>query len=723
MRRNRVIALAILFSAVITIAQNSDDLNRISTYAPMDIDSSGLCAEFRFPPPDIFTSCANQEIIMHLACCDTATRAGDTIKITSSDSTVEFFDSTSMSWQPVVSLDPTPWGTYWVRLDTDSCDWVWSEYPATSYSTDMFRSIIHSGCTNVDTAFIRIQVDNKGTVYANGTYVDTTHGNPGGGSTGWRTLHEFDLTPYFHGPVDTLEILGANAGGIAGIIFELYVVCGGCCGNIDPYSIVFTINGDEITYDSTSLVWDGESLLTYTPIPPDTFHDGDTVLAELLYAADSCGWEFDTTIFDASLRFFVDLTPPIISLIDPPLGDLNSLPAAFAFEIFDNLSGLDSASVIIDVNGLVFSIGENGSEYILPDLILNSSDAGIVWSPGDSIIISIWAQDTPDLCAPNSDSARYAWFMRDPDAPIPSIVEPSPWIYSACAPESIVIQILDPHGIDESTIRLHVNGNDYDLTDSELSWSEPFLTFFAADGWPAEDTITVSLEHAEDIFGNDISSPLSWSFIVDYDPPTADFLQPAVPMVPDIYQDIEIRICDALSGPDSSTAVLTIDGVSYEFGDFEWSQSGCANLYFRPEDVGLTFVNGETVHVCLDVGDSPDRCAPNMMNACWSFLIEPIVGCEVIPNPFSPNGDGINDNALFFYPNMFSQPAEIVIFSTRNQEIWRSEVPVQEDISSAPGRLWNGKDNSGAPMEPGLYIYIMKSGGRILCNGTLLLVR
>ena len=703
-------------------AQSSDFA--FTFFAPMEEDSSGLCADFLFPPANIFTSCPDQQIIMNISCCETLSGAGDTIKIVSSDSTVEFFDSTSMSWLPVVSLDPTPWGTYWVHLDTDSCDWVWSRYPALSYDSDWFRILVNSGCTHVDTAFIRIQVDNKGTVYANGVYIDTTHGNPGTGSTGWRTLHEFDLTEHFHGGVDTVTILGTNAGGIAGMLFELYVICGGCCGNIDPYSIVFTINGDEIPYDESSLFWDGDSILTYTPQPPNYFRDGDTILAEILYAADSCGWEFDTSIFEASRIFFVDISPPVFELISPPLGDLTSMPASFVFDIWDSLSGLDSASVRIDANGMVFNIGDFGSIFIDPRLEFGSTDAGLVWSPGDSIIISLFASDSPDLCDPNSDSVRFAWFMRDPNAPVPSIIEPEPWIYSACAPESIVIEIIDPHGIAESTIRLEVDGVVYDLANAALYWMEPYLIFYTANGWPDGDTIVVSLTHAEDIFGNDITMPLTWSFIVDYTPPTASFNEPAAPMVRDIRQDIEIRVCDALSGPDSSTAILYIDESTYVYGDFEWLLNGnCATIYFRPEDIGLTFINGETVHVCLDIGDSPDRCSPNISHNCWSFLIEPIIGCEVLPNPFTPNGDGINDNALFYYPNMFSEPAEIIIFDLNNREIWRSEVPHQTEISSAPGRVWTGEDSHRKPVEPGLYIYIINSGGRIVCNGTLLLLR
>jgi len=721
-----IAAAAFAEPARVNISESIEILgvNRNFIIEPMDDDSAGLCADFRFPSEGIFTSCSDQEMTVYIACCDSSAGAGDTIKITSNDSTVEYFDSTTMTWEPVVALDPTPWGTYWVHLDTDSCDWVWSEYPATGSHGDWFQILVNSGCTNIDTAFIRIQVDNKGTLFGNGTYIDTTHGNPGSGSTGWRQLFEFDLTAYFHGVVDTLEIMGYNSGGMAGILFELYVICGGCCGNIDPYSIDFAVNGNIYSFGDPSLSWDGDSILTFTPQSPDTFEDGDTVFAELLYAADSCDWVFDTSIFTVDLEFFVDLSPPTFRLIYPLPGDLTSLPDSFVFMVWDSFSGLDTLSISANAAGAWFSVGDFGSEYRDTALVFSSADVGLVWSPGDSIIIYLAAMDSPDLCSPNADSVRFVWFMRDPNAPVPSIVEPSPWIYSACVPESIVIEILDPHGIEESTIQLDINGNIYDLTATELSWNEPYLNYYSTSGWPGEDTITIELLHARDIFSNDISAPLAWSFIVDYNPPTATLTEPAVYMVRDIQQDISIDVCDFLSGPNSSTAVLTIDGIAYTGGQLSWQAHGdCATVFFRPEDTGLTFINGDTVHVCIEISDSPDRCAPNLAEYCWDFTIEPTVGCEVVPNPFTPNGDETNDRALFFYPNMFSEAADIIIFDSKNHEIWRSEVAAQTDITSAPGRLWNGEDSSGEPATPGLYLYIVNSGGRVICNGTLLLLR
>lgn len=678
-------------------------------------ETTFVVAEVVDPPEDIISACSDQSITSYITCPEPCST-----HLFSAGTTVEYYDSASGTWRPTTARDSSVWMPYIVP----GADWVWGSSIAAGRGY-WFRAYLNHDCGEIYRATIKIRCDNKAWIYCNGELVDTTNGYAGTGPWGWRTMFEFDLTEYIHGGVDTFTFLATNVSGWAGLAFDIFVHNpGGCCGEIDPYSLDFAVNGDHFVYGDPELAWDGDSTLVFTPQPPDTFENGDTVYAKLVYASDTCNGELDTSLIDASVFFYIDLAPPTIELISPALGDFTSLPDGFTFAIWDSFSGLDTSTITVDVNGLEFGVGEYGADFSDTVLSFNSSDVGLTWSPGDSVIIIVVAMDSPDLCAPNIDTVRFAWFMRDPEAPVPSIVEPEEWIYSACEPESILIEILDPHGIDETTIELEINGDIYTIDSAAVSWEEPILSYFDADGWPGQDTIDISLNHAEDIFGNDISAPLQWSFIVDYQPPDVDMTEPAVEMTRDIRQDIVFWICDDLSGVDVSNAILTVDGVEYELTDMVWNPDGqCGELRFRPEDVGLMFVNGESVFVSLQIGDSPDRCDPNVEEYNWDFFIEPEVGCEVVPNPFTPNGDDINDRAMFFYPNMFSEPAELVVFDSRNREIWRSEIPAQTDIYDAPGRLWNGRTNAGEPAEQGLYIYILNSGGRVVCNGTILLLR
>ncbi len=466
---------------------------------PEDVETTKVCADITYPYDSTFTSCADQQINVFIGCCE----FGDTFKVTSSDSTVDYYDSTSGTWEPVIALDPTPWGDYWVHLDTDSCNWVWSEYPALGSHGNWYRVLVESGCASIDTAFIRIQVDNKGTVYANGTYIDTTHGNPGGGSTGWRTLHEFDLTSEFHGGTDTLTIIGYNSGGIAGMIFELYVICSGaCCGEIDPGTFDFSVDGDHFTIIDPELFWDGDSILTFMPVAPDTFEHGDTVNACVETAGDTCtGWLEDPVC----LTFFVDLQPPAIWGIDPaPDSTAPFVPEFFEFYLADSMAGLDTGSIVFTVDGVAETIS----------LTPSGGDWFVQWAPdsslynrGDTLELCVTAADTANYCPPNVLDSCWFYYIT-PCRPLDlTVVCPLPcWSFVACSSASVVFGVSDTSGFGIDTTRAYftvIEHHPSGLADTShiASPSANIIFDFASDttiavwdDWADGDSITITLD-------------------------------------------------------------------------------------------------------------------------------------------------------------------------------------------------------------------------------------
>jgi len=465
---------------------------------PVTVDTTKVCADYVLPLDSTFSSCSDQEIRFFVGCCEW----GDSVKITSTDSTVEYFDSTTMTWEDALYLDPTPWGTYWVHLDTDSCNWIWSEYPASGGTGDWFRVFVNSGCSSIDTAFIRIQVDNQGTLYGNGTYIDTTHGNPGSGSTGWRQLFEFDLTAYFHGGVDTLEIMGYNAGGSAGMLFEIYVICSAvCCGEIDESTIDFEVDGSHYTIIDPELSWDGDSLLSFIPIPPDTFEHGDTVTACIDAVSDTCTGALE---FPVCVSFFVDLEPPVIWGISP-LPDTISVDLLpnFEFYLIDSMAGLDTGTVVFTVDGIVETtiFSPSGDDWYFQ------------WTPdssyvrGDSVELCLTAKDSAGYCLENTlDTCWYYYVLSCRpldiliDCPIPC------YAFSACSSAAIVFAVNDTAGFGIDTMRAyftiienHISG----LADtSYLMPPSPRINFdFSMDStitvwgnWAEGDSITITLD-------------------------------------------------------------------------------------------------------------------------------------------------------------------------------------------------------------------------------------
>jgi len=79
---------------------------------------------------------------------------------------------------------------------------------------------------------------------------------------------------------------------------------------------------------------------------------------------------------------------------------------------------------------------------------------------------------------------------------------------------------------------------------------------------------------------------------------------------------------------------------------------------------------------------------------------------KIVPNPFTPNGDGINDVITFSF-NVFllleQVQAELDIYDLSGQSVFQ----LQKQGSTA-GNLefqWDGRDKNGQLAPPGLYIY------------------
>lgn len=99
----------------------------------------------------------------------------------------------------------------------------------------------------------------------------------------------------------------------------------------------------------------------------------------------------------------------------------------------------------------------------------------------------------------------------------------------------------------------------------------------------------------------------------------------------------------------------------------------------------------------------------------------PYYPCTRIPNPFTPDGDTYNDEIYFTFPGIGENDGVIKIFNLRNIRVREIDVPAGWTAKSHA--VWDGTDDRGEPLLQGIYLYIIKSQGRIICKGTVTLVR
>jgi len=86
--------------------------------------------------------------------------------------------------------------------------------------------------------------------------------------------------------------------------------------------------------------------------------------------------------------------------------------------------------------------------------------------------------------------------------------------------------------------------------------------------------------------------------------------------------------------------------------------------------------------------------------------------CRAVPNPFTPNDDTKNDYT-WFYPRLNTT---IYIYDIRGTRV--RSLPMS-DLE----KKWDGMDDNGRPMPPGLYVWEIIENNLVRCNGTVTLVR
>ena len=116
----------------------------------------------------------------------------------------------------------------------------------------------------------------------------------------------------------------------------------------------------------------------------------------------------------------------------------------------------------------------------------------------------------------------------------------------------------------------------------------------------------------------------------------------------------------------------------------------------RPQEVRQRILPGNAAHEI----DS-DRLS--VTTALSNSLL---LGWKISPNPFTPNGDGINDAAKISYKLVrVTSPVRVSIgiYSLSGRlvkQVYEGESPVGEYA-----RFWDGTDSSGRRVAPGLYLY------------------
>ena len=106
----------------------------------------------------------------------------------------------------------------------------------------------------------------------------------------------------------------------------------------------------------------------------------------------------------------------------------------------------------------------------------------------------------------------------------------------------------------------------------------------------------------------------------------------------------------------------------------------------------------------IEAGDATPAFDGNTLSIGVPLGLGALSDVEISPNPFTPNGDGINDAArigLSVFKITTGRELVVSIYSLDGRRVWEATQVVS---GGAHTIRWPGVDNAGRPVPPGMYI-------------------
>ncbi len=586
---------------------------------------------------------------------------------------------------------------------------------------------------------------------------------------------------------------------------------------VDSDSIRIWINGDAVKFSLTGNLHHYQ--ISYYPQRPFDYLKWITVA---VFAQDKSNPPnvSDTSTFRFRIMKEKDISPPYTTLYQPSKGSFDVAPnCSISFHVRDDLSGVDSSSISLKVNGLL----------VKPIISGNVQDYKIVYIPvnpfwyGQQVLLEIDAKDLAKD-SPNVMTTDSCLFTIMFDTSPPEIIWKEPGQPDEHIPldSEFIADIIDSlTGVDINLLKFKFQG---EIIYPQIDCNQNYCHIRYKPG----NRLKYNQQIEFIITGCDLATPPNWirdslfTFytIEDHEPPYITGRDPEKNEVGVPFDtDIIVYINDDIAGVDEDSIKMTIDGrtvIPIISGNPNRLQLSYKNpIDFRP---------GQEVVVTIDAVDLSNP--PNRMEReTYSFFIKDVypdlfiksftldhsrilvhksipcnatIGVKVAPvfdliqikvwdndfiiidttlspmsmnesvdisrtvifnrkgrhqlklsidpenkiiefdeennsairvievfegeiivrsNPFTPNGDGINDEVTFNFEQLGVIDPLLKLFDVSGRII--------ATIRDRKGYkfIWDGQDRYGNPAQPGVYLYMLQDEDKTIANGYVVLAR
>ncbi|MGB9561308.1 MAG: T9SS type A sorting domain-containing protein, partial [bacterium] len=368
----------------------------------------------------------------------------------------------------------------------------------------------------------------------------------------------------------------------------------------------------------------GESILVFSR--PTPYRSGDVVTAILDKAPDIHGCQIDSAL---SIRFTVDAEGPRVRGFFPEDTIITNPQTMIKINLEDDISGVRLSSINLTLNDLVYPFDNRiltyGYDTTVYGYCLNLNPLELFgpsgFPDGTYRLCLNDVTDSIDLGEPNHlVGAPWCWrFIVNSHGPIANLISPPNGVITSCAEQPIRFTISDGNGLNLSTLRIVVNGRNYDITSLRAIND---TTYEFAQPWTNGLTVNFNLTTCEDSLRTPIHNPISCNFTVDLSPPVV--LNPTPTpndTVGEPFPVVSANVADSIAGLRFSSLRFVVGRDTISYGNPAITFVPPSTFRLNLESIGYPRPVGfDTVRVCILAEDTAQICSPNATTFCWSFF-------------------------------------------------------------------------------------------------------
>lgn len=331
----------------------------------------------------------------------------------------------------------------------------------------------------------------------------------------------------------------------------------------------------------------------------------------------------------------IDNDPPEAEIIEPSAGDTIIRDDFRVSAILSDASGINWGSLRWRINDTILL----PSEYLSDTAFINPMAFGIVpeglayWHVCLTNISDAITGPCPRNVAPN----ECIDFYTNLSIPRAEIIEPAPGAFVSCNRQIIRSRITATSSdLDESSIRMIVNGTTYSITSPSLSFDGSVASFIPPSSFSDGQIVNVEFR-ASTVSGFSIP-PLNWSFRVDLSSPEFVPISPPSSVFQTPLQPLIFRLSDRYSGIESDSVRFRIDAPGGPF-NLELSSPGVSfrgdTVIINIHSIGVRLEHCSEVTLHVWAIDKANNCGANRLaDAIWRIEVPctpPVVGAPNIP--------------------------------------------------------------------------------------------